>query len=91
MASALFLSRLGSLWIIIRNTFIDVFEDEQSAEIMAAASADEKKKKGAKAKGRVEWLQVVQGMKLKLIEPLRKLFKGTWIFLSILQIHEIHL
>ena len=71
-------TRLGSLWNIIRNTFIDVFEDE-AAEIKAAASVDEKKKKGAKAYGHVEWLQVVQGMKLKLIEPLRKLFIVTYV------------
>jgi GMP synthase (glutamine-hydrolysing) len=109
-ASALFLSRLEGVEDpeqkrkIIGNTFINVFEDE-AAKIEAAA--DEEEKKGAEAKGRVEWLLqgtlypdviesisfkgpsatikthhnvggLLKDMKLKLIEPLRELFKGTW-------------
>ena len=109
-ASALFLSRLEGVEDpeqkrkIIGNTFINVFEDE-AAKIEAAA--DEEAKKGAEAKGRVEWLLqgtlypdviesisfkgpsatikthhnvggLLKDMKLKLIEPLRELFKGTW-------------
>jgi GMP synthase (glutamine-hydrolysing) len=109
-ASAIFLSRLEGVEDpeqkrkIIGNTFINVFEDE-AAKIEAAA--DEEEKKGAEAKGRVEWLLqgtlypdviesisfkgpsatikthhnvggLLKDMKLKLIEPLRELFKGTW-------------
>ena len=109
-ASALFLSRLEGVEDpeqkrkIIGNTFINVFEDE-AAKIEAAA--DEEEKKGAEAKGRVEWLLqgtlypdviesisfkgpsatikthhnvggLLKDMKLKLIEPLRELFKGMW-------------
>ncbi|KAG6840892.1 GMP synthase (glutamine-hydrolyzing) [Blastosporella zonata] len=108
-ASALFLSRLEGIEDpeqkrkIIGNTFINVFEEE-AAKIEAAA--DEEEKKGAAAKGRVEWLLqgtlypdviesisfkgpsatikthhnvggLLKDMKLKLIEPLRELFKGT--------------
>ncbi|KAL1690555.1 GMP synthase, partial [Schizophyllum commune] len=86
---------------IIGNTFINVFEAE-AAKIEAAAEEDEKK--GADAKGRIEWLLqgtlypdviesisfkgpsatikthhnvggLLKDMKLKLIEPLRELFK----------------
>jgi len=107
-ASELFLSRLDGVEDpeqkrkIIGNTFINVFEDE-ATKIEAAAEAEEKK--GAEAKGRVEWLLqgtlypdviesisfkgpsatikthhnvggLLKDMKLKLIEPLRELFKG---------------
>jgi len=110
-ASALFLSRLEGVEDpeqkrkIIGNTFINVFEDE-AAKFEAAA--DEEEKKGAEAKGRVEWLLqgtlypdviesisfkgpsatikthhnvggLLKDMKLKLIEPLRELFKGMWV------------
>ena len=113
-ASALFLSRLEGVEDpeqkrkIIGNTFINVFEDE-AAKIEAAA--DEEEKKGAEAKGRVEWLLqgtlypdviesisfkgpsatikthhnvggLLKDMKLKLIEPLRELFKGTWLLID---------
>ncbi|TRM64820.1 hypothetical protein BD626DRAFT_454847 [Schizophyllum amplum] len=106
-ASDLFLSRLEGVEDpeqkrkIIGNTFINVFEDE-AAKIEAAAAEDEKK--GADAKGRIEWLLqgtlypdviesisfkgpsatikthhnvggLLKDMKLKLIEPLRELFK----------------
>ena len=124
-ASALFLSRLEGVEDpeqkrkIIGNTFINVFEDE-AAKIEAAA--DEEEKKGAEAKGRVEWLLqgtlypdviesisfkgpsatikthhnvggLLKDMKLKLIEPLRELFKGTWFcfFQSICYIYIIDL
>ena len=88
---------------IIGNTFINVFEAE-AAKIEAEAEEDEKK--GADAKGRIEWLLqgtlypdviesisfkgpsatikthhnvggLLKHMKLKLIEPLRELFKGV--------------
>ncbi|KAF8896030.1 GMP synthase [Infundibulicybe gibba] len=106
-ASSLFLSRLEGIEDperkrkIIGNTFINVFEEE-AAKIEAVA--DEEEKKGAAAKGRVEWLLqgtlypdviesisfkgpsatikthhnvggLLKDMKLKLIEPLRELFK----------------
>ncbi|KAK7472575.1 GMP synthase (glutamine-hydrolyzing) [Stygiomarasmius scandens] len=106
-ASNLFLSRLEGVddpekkRKIIGNTFINVFEEE-AAKIEAAA--EEEEKKGADAKGRVEWLLqgtlypdviesisfkgpsatikthhnvggLLKDMKLKLIEPLRELFK----------------
>ncbi|KAJ3728268.1 hypothetical protein C8R42DRAFT_572082 [Lentinula raphanica] len=106
-ASDLFLSRLQDIQDpeqkrkIIGNTFINVFEEE-AAKIEAAA--EEEEKKGADAKGKVEWLLqgtlypdviesisfkgpsatikthhnvggLLKGMKLKLIEPLRELFK----------------
>ncbi|THV05030.1 GMP synthase [Dendrothele bispora CBS 962.96] len=106
-ASDLFLSRLEGVEDpekkrkIIGNTFINVFEEE-AAKIEAAA--EEEEKKGADAKGRVEWLLqgtlypdviesisfkgpsatikthhnvggLLKDMKLKLIEPLRELFK----------------
>jgi GMP synthase (glutamine-hydrolysing) len=108
-ASELFLSRLVDVEDpeqkrkIIGNTFIHVFEAE-AAKIEAAA--EEEEKKGAAAKGRVEWLLqgtlypdviesisfkgpsatikthhnvggLLKDMKLKLIEPLRELFKGS--------------
>lgn len=108
-ASDLFLSRLEGVEDpeqkrkIIGNTFINVFE-EQAAKIEAVA--EEEEKKGAAAKGRVEWLLqgtlypdviesisfkgpsatikthhnvggLLKDMKLKLIEPLRELFKGA--------------
>ncbi|KAG6910267.1 GMP synthase (glutamine-hydrolyzing) [Tephrocybe rancida] len=108
-ASALFLSRLEGIEDpeqkrkIIGNTFINVFEEEAAK---FEAVADEEEKKGAAAKGRVEWLLqgtlypdviesisfkgpsatikthhnvggLLKDMKLKLIEPLRELFKGT--------------
>ncbi|KAJ6600858.1 hypothetical protein B0H10DRAFT_2167445 [Mycena sp. CBHHK59/15] len=72
---------------IIGNTFINVFEAE-AAKIEATAAQEEKN--GAAAKGRVEWLLqgtfatikthhnvggLLKDMKLKLIEPLRELFK----------------
>ncbi|KAF4596114.1 GMP synthase (glutamine-hydrolyzing) [Pleurotus pulmonarius] len=106
-ASDLFLSRLDGVEDpekkrkIIGNTFINVFEEE-AAKI--EAEAEEEEKKGAEAKGRVEWLLqgtlypdviesisfkgpsatikthhnvggLLKDMKLKLIEPLRELFK----------------
>ncbi|KAJ6493592.1 hypothetical protein C8R47DRAFT_1118916 [Mycena vitilis] len=106
-ASDLFLSRLEGIEDpeqkrkIIGNTFINVFEAE-AAKIEAVAAEEEKK--GAAAKGRVEWLLqgtlypdviesisfkgpsatikthhnvggLLKDMKLKLIEPLRELFK----------------
>ncbi|KAL1753966.1 hypothetical protein FB107DRAFT_291967 [Schizophyllum commune] len=106
-ASDLFLSRLEGVEDpeqkrkIIGNTFINVFEAE-AAKIEAEAEEDEKK--GADAKGRIEWLLqgtlypdviesisfkgpsatikthhnvggLLKDMKLKLIEPLRELFK----------------
>ncbi|KAJ3821630.1 hypothetical protein F5880DRAFT_1485753 [Lentinula raphanica] len=106
-ASDLFLSRLQDIQDpeqkrkIIGNTFINVFEEE-AAKIEAAA--EEEEKKGADAKGKVEWLLqgtlypdviesisfkgpsatikthhnvggLLKSMKLKLIEPLRELFK----------------
>ncbi|KAF9001495.1 class I glutamine amidotransferase-like protein [Cyathus striatus] len=106
-ASDLFLARLDGVEDpekkrkIIGNTFINVFEEE-AAKIEAEAEAEEKK--GAAAKGRVEWLLqgtlypdviesisfkgpsatikthhnvggLLKDMKLKLIEPLRELFK----------------
>ncbi|KAH7907683.1 hypothetical protein BJ138DRAFT_1159512 [Hygrophoropsis aurantiaca] len=106
-ASSLFLSRLEGVEDpeqkrkIIGNTFINVFEAE-AAKIEAAA--EEEEKKGAAAKGKIEWLlqgtlypDVIESisfkgpsatikthhnvgglladMKLKLIEPLRELFK----------------
>ncbi|KAH7920895.1 GMP synthase [Leucogyrophana mollusca] len=106
-ASDLFLSRLEGVEDpeqkrkIIGNTFINVFEAE-AAKIEAAA--EEEEKKGAEAKGKIEWLlqgtlypDVIESisfkgpsatikthhnvgglladMKLKLIEPLRELFK----------------
>jgi GMP synthase (glutamine-hydrolysing) len=114
-ASDLFLSRLADVEDpeqkrkIIGNTFINVFESE-AAKI--EAKAEEEEKKGAAAKGRVEWLLqgtlypdviesisfkgpsatikthhnvggLLKDMKLKLIEPLRELFKGKeihWAF-----------
>ncbi|THH13301.1 hypothetical protein EW146_g6898 [Bondarzewia mesenterica] len=106
-ASELFLSRLEGIEDpeqkrrIIGNTFINVFEAE-AAKIEAAAAEEEKK--GAEAKGKIEWLLqgtlypdviesisfkgpsatikthhnvggLLKDMKLKLIEPLRELFK----------------
>ncbi|KAJ7679353.1 hypothetical protein DFH06DRAFT_1465468 [Mycena polygramma] len=106
-ASDLFLSRLEGIEDpeqkrkITGNTFINVFEAE-AAKIEAVAAEEEKK--GAAAKGRVEWLLqgtlypdviesisfkgpsatikthhnvggLLKDMKLKLIEPLRELFK----------------
>ncbi|KAJ7716964.1 hypothetical protein DFH07DRAFT_861744 [Mycena maculata] len=106
-ASDLFLSRLEGVEDpeqkrkIIGNTFINVFEAEASK---IEATAKEEEKKGAAAKGRVEWLLqgtlypdviesisfkgpsatikthhnvggLLKDMKLKLIEPLRELFK----------------
>ncbi|KAG5221776.1 GMP synthase (glutamine-hydrolyzing) [Salix suchowensis] len=109
-ASDLFLSRLDGIEDpekkrkIIGNTFINVFEEE-AAKI--EAEAEEEEKKGAEAKGLVEWLLqgtlypdviesisfkgpsatikthhnvggLLKDMKLKLIEPLRELFKVTF-------------
>ncbi|KAI0034728.1 hypothetical protein K488DRAFT_77043 [Vararia minispora EC-137] len=106
-ASELFLSRLAGVEDpeqkrkIIGNTFINVFEAEATK---IEATAEEEEKKGAEAKGRVEWLLqgtlypdviesisfkgpsatikthhnvggLLKDMKLKLIEPLRELFK----------------
>ncbi|RDB29424.1 GMP synthase [glutamine-hydrolyzing] [Hypsizygus marmoreus] len=106
-ASDLFLSRLEGVEDpeqkrkIIGNTFINVFEEEA---LKIEAAADEEEKRGAAAKGRVEWLLqgtlypdviesisfkgpsatikthhnvggLLKDMKLKLIEPLRELFK----------------
>lgn len=108
-ASALFLSRLEGIEDpeqkrkIIGNTFINVFEEEATK---IEAVAEEEEKRGAAAKGRVEWLLqgtlypdviesisfkgpsatikthhnvggLLKDMKLKLIEPLRELFKGA--------------
>lgn len=108
-ASDLFLSRLKDVEDpeqkrkIIGNTFINVFEQE-AAKIESLAEAEEKK--GAAAKGKIEWLLqgtlypdviesisfkgpsatikthhnvggLLKDMKLKLIEPLRELFKGA--------------
>ncbi|KAI0783844.1 hypothetical protein BC629DRAFT_1628448 [Irpex lacteus] len=99
-ASELFLSRLKDVEDpeqkrkIIGNTFINVFEQE-AAKIEAAA--EEEEKKGAEAKGKIEWLlqgtlypDVIESISfkgpsatikthhnLKLIEPLRELFKGA--------------
>lgn len=107
-SSDLFLSRLKDVEDpeqkrkIIGNTFINIFEQE-AAKIEAAA--EEEEKKGAEAKGKIEWLLqgtlypdviesisfkgpsatikthhnvggLLKDMKLKLIEPLRELFKG---------------
>ncbi|KAJ3809070.1 hypothetical protein F5876DRAFT_78133 [Lentinula aff. lateritia] len=106
-ASDLFLSRLQDVEDpekkrkIIGNTFINVFEEEATK---IEAAANEAEKKGADAKGRIEWLLqgtlypdviesisfkgpsatikthhnvggLLKDMKLKLIEPLRELFK----------------
>lgn len=107
-ASDLFLTRLKDVEDpekkrkIIGNTFINVFEQEATK---IEASAEEEAKKGAEAKGKIEWLLqgtlypdviesisfkgpsatikthhnvggLLKDMKLKLIEPLRELFKG---------------
>ncbi|KZP20686.1 GMP synthase [Athelia psychrophila] len=106
-ASELFLSRLAGVEDpeqkrkIIGNTFINIFEEEATK---IEKLAEEEEKKGAAAKGRVEWLLqgtlypdviesisfkgpsatikthhnvggLLKDMKLKLIEPLRELFK----------------
>lgn len=107
-ASELFLSRLKDVEDpeqkrkIIGNTFINIFEQEATK---IEAKAEEEEKKGAAAKGKIEWLLqgtlypdviesisfkgpsatikthhnvggLLKDMKLKLIEPLRELFKG---------------
>ncbi|KAJ7437516.1 hypothetical protein FB451DRAFT_1305477, partial [Mycena latifolia] len=79
-ASDLFLSRLDGIEDpeqkrkIIGNTFINVFEAE-AAKIEAVAADEEKN--GAAAKGRTHHNVggLLKDMKLKLIEPLRELFK----------------